>query len=105
MAFVLSNTSGDVDFKKACTGRIQARGGVVTERLFDLYTQPTTSYPVGSIELRETSADLQGVFLLELGPHRLSAKTLFALAIGVPVLSGTFVEDAIAQVRPPVMIA
>jgi hypothetical protein len=98
MAFVISKTSGNEETLQDIIQRIQAKGGTVRDTLFELYSKPTARSSRGSIRLVDATPGLRAIFVLELGSHFLSAKVLLALSMGVPVLSGSFVEDAIAEV-------
>ncbi|KAJ9104671.1 hypothetical protein QFC21_002169 [Naganishia friedmannii] len=99
-AFVISNIHmhGSTE-RKALKAKIVGAGGRVMEDLFELYPrQKGDRFGSDDIALARNYHNLNGIFLLVLPPAEykspfLTEKYMMALALGIPCLSATFIDE------------
>lgn len=105
-AFVITSNPNVAD-KSAQTKDLKAKiidaGGRVMEDLFELYPKPRADrISADEITLGKHHHKLHGIFLLVLNPVDakspcLTEKVMMALALGVPCLSATYIEELLQE--------
>lgn len=105
-AFVITSNPNVAD-KSAQTKDLKKKiikaGGQVMEDFFDLYPKPRgDSISADDIKLGRHYHKLHGIFLLVLNPKDakspcLTEKVMFALALGVPCLSASYIEELLQE--------
>ncbi|KAI5450001.1 hypothetical protein NCC49_003891 [Naganishia albida] len=105
-AFLITSNPKSADKSaqtKALKAKIIKAGGQVMEEFFDVYPKPRgDSISADDIRLAKHLHKLHGIFLLVLNPvdaHSpcLTEKVMMALALGVPCLSASYIEELLQE--------